>query len=51
MTITKPRIGIIGLGNIAQKVYLPFLAKETDWSLVGAYSPTEKKRNLWLVSH
>ncbi|MFD2044783.1 Gfo/Idh/MocA family protein [Ornithinibacillus salinisoli] len=38
------RIGIVGLGNIAQKAYLPILTKETDWSLVGAYSPTKEKR-------
>ena len=40
----KLRIGIVGLGNIAEKVYLPFLTKETTWSLIGAYSPTENKR-------
>jgi len=40
----KLKIGIVGLGNIAQKVYLPFLTKETDWNLVGAYSPTESRR-------
>jgi virulence factor len=44
MTMNKLRIGIVGLGNIAQKVYLPFLSKEMNWSLVGAYSPTENKR-------
>lgn len=38
------RIGIVGLGNISQKVYLPFLSREKDWSLIGAYSPTENKR-------
>jgi virulence factor len=38
------KIGIIGLGNIAQKVYLPFLSKESNWSLIGAYTPTELKR-------
>jgi len=40
----KLRIGIVGLGNIAQKVYLPFLTKETSWSLIGAYCPTQNKR-------
>ena len=40
----KLRIGIVGLGNIAQKVYLPFLTNETSWSLIGAYCPTQKKR-------
>lgn len=40
----KLKIGIVGLGNIAQKVYLPFLTKEVNWCLVGAYSPTESRR-------
>ena len=44
MKNNKLRIGLVGLGNIAQKVYLPFLSKEKDWSLVGAYSPTDNKR-------
>ncbi|SES93593.1 virulence factor [Oceanobacillus limi] len=40
----KPKIGIIGLGRIAQKAYLPILSQETDWSLVGAFSPNAEKR-------
>ncbi|MUK87710.1 gfo/Idh/MocA family oxidoreductase [Ornithinibacillus sp. L9] len=40
----KVRIGIVGLGSIAQKAYLPILTRETDWTLVGAYSPSEEKR-------
>lgn len=40
----KPRIGMIGLGNIAQKAYLPILTKETEWSFEGAYSPSKEKR-------
>lgn len=44
MENNKLRIGIIGLGDIAQKVYLPFLSKEKNWSIVGAFSPTESKR-------
>lgn len=40
----KLRIGMIGLGGIAQKVYLPFVSKEKEWCLVGAFSPTESKR-------
>ncbi|OEH91359.1 Gfo/Idh/MocA family protein [Bacillus solimangrovi] len=43
--MTKPRIGIVGLGDIAQKVYLPILTKEENWSLVGAFTPNVKKRN------
>ncbi|QDP39639.1 Gfo/Idh/MocA family protein [Radiobacillus deserti] len=40
-----PRIGIVGLGGIAQKAYLPTLTKETNWKLVGAFSPTKEKRD------
>ncbi|MBP1996090.1 Gfo/Idh/MocA family protein [Paenibacillus eucommiae] len=40
----KPRVGIVGLGDIAQKVYLPILSKEDNWSLVGAFTPNEAKR-------
>ncbi len=40
----KPRIGMVGLGNIAQKAYLPILTKETNWSFEGAYSPSKEKR-------
>ncbi|MBO9130676.1 Gfo/Idh/MocA family oxidoreductase [Bacillus sp. 165] len=40
----KPRIGMIGLGNIAQKAYLPILTKETDWTFTGAYTPNKEKR-------
>ncbi|MFF2289477.1 Gfo/Idh/MocA family protein [Peribacillus butanolivorans] len=39
----KPRIGMIGLGSIAQKAYLPILTKEMDWSFVGAFSPSKDK--------
>ncbi|OUB23733.1 virulence factor MviM [Bacillus thuringiensis serovar yunnanensis] len=42
----KPRIGMIGLGGIAQKAYLPIVTKETDWTFVGAFSPNETKRKL-----
>lgn len=42
--MSNVRIGIVGLGGIAQKVYLPFLSTENNWSLSGAYSPTESKR-------
>jgi len=40
----KPRIGMVGLGNIAQKAYLPILSKETNWSFEGAFSPSKDKR-------
>ncbi|WP_096272493.1 Gfo/Idh/MocA family protein [Paucisalibacillus globulus] len=40
----QPRIAMIGLGNIAQKAYLPILTKETNWQFVGAFSPNAEKR-------
>lgn len=40
----KPTIGVVGLGNIAQKAYLPILTKEENWSLAGAYSRSKIKR-------
>lgn len=40
----KPRIGMIGLGEIAQKAYLPILTQQTDWAFVGAFSPNKDKR-------
>lgn len=39
------RVGIVGLGGIAQKAYLPILTKETGWELAGAFSPTAEKRD------
>ncbi|KFM99991.1 gfo/Idh/MocA family oxidoreductase [Bacillus clarus] len=42
--MNKPRIGMIGLGSIAQKAYLPTLTKETDWTFVGAFTPNVDKR-------
>ncbi|UFU00404.1 Gfo/Idh/MocA family oxidoreductase [Radiobacillus kanasensis] len=43
--MNQPRIGIVGLGGIAQKAYLPTLTKETKWKLVGAFSPNKEKRD------
>ncbi|WP_134684260.1 Gfo/Idh/MocA family protein [Brevibacillus migulae] len=40
----KIKVGIVGLGGIAQKVYLPILTNEKAWTLIGAYSPTRSKR-------
>jgi virulence factor len=37
----KKRIGIIGLGDIAQKVYLPLLAKNEQVEIVGLMSRSE----------
>ncbi|PNM23907.1 gfo/Idh/MocA family oxidoreductase [Yersinia enterocolitica] len=39
----KLRIGIVGLGGIAQKAYLPILTQARDWQLVGAFSPNQIK--------
>lgn len=43
--MNKPKIGMIGLGSIAQKAYLPTLTKETNWNFVGAFTPNAEKRN------
>lgn len=37
------RIGMVGLGSIAQKAYLPVLSQETRWQLVGLFSPNQEK--------
>lgn len=37
------RIGIVGLGNIAQKAWLPVLAQTKNWQLAGAWSPSLDK--------
>jgi virulence factor len=37
------RVGIVGLGGIAQKVYLPLLARAEGWELCGAFSPDRDK--------
>lgn len=37
------RIGVVGLGGIAQKAWLPVLAQAADWQLVGAFSPNQAK--------
>lgn len=42
--MTKPRIGMVGLGGIAQKAYLPILSRAIDWDFVGAFSPNAEKR-------
>ncbi|WP_370295106.1 Gfo/Idh/MocA family protein [Rossellomorea marisflavi] len=41
----KLRIGMVGLGGIAQKAYLPLLSRETGWELAGIYTPDQRKRN------
>lgn len=39
----KLRVGVVGLGSIAQKAWLPVLGASTDWTLQGAWSPTREK--------
>ncbi|MBW7983337.1 Gfo/Idh/MocA family protein [Enterobacillus tribolii] len=41
--MTQPRIGIVGLGSIAQKAYLPVLSHAGRWQLRGAFSPGQQK--------
>ena len=40
----KVRIGLVGLGSICRKAYMPVLTREKDWTLSGCYSRTEEKR-------
>ncbi|MBP2631621.1 MAG: oxidoreductase, Gfo/Idh/MocA family [Firmicutes bacterium] len=42
--MSNVKIGIVGLGSLCQKVYLPYLSQEKNWSFIGAYSPNENKR-------
>ena len=37
------RVGMVGLGNIAQKAWLPVLANAQGWRLAGAFSPNQQK--------
>ena len=41
--MTKLRIGVVGLGGIAHKAWLPVLGAASDWTLAGAWSPTRAK--------
>lgn len=41
--MSKLRIGVVGLGGIAQKAYLPVLSQAADWQLVGGFSPNQHK--------
>lgn len=41
--MTKLRVGVVGLGGIAQKAWLPVLGASSDWTLQGAFSPTQAK--------
>lgn len=37
------KIGMVGLGSIAQKAWLPVLGRTESWQLVGAFSPNQQK--------
>nr|WP_024967712.1 Gfo/Idh/MocA family oxidoreductase [Pantoea sp. IMH] len=37
------RIGIVGLGSIAQKAWLPVVTRTGDWQIAGAFSPNQAK--------
>ncbi|WP_435929856.1 Gfo/Idh/MocA family protein [Dryocola sp. BD613] len=41
--MTKLKVGVVGLGGIAQKAWLPVLSAAGDWTLQGAFSPTREK--------
>lgn len=41
--MNKLRIGVVGLGGIAQKAWLPVLGASADWTLKGAFSPSREK--------
>ncbi|WP_034946344.1 Gfo/Idh/MocA family protein [Erwinia oleae] len=42
----KPRIGLVGLGGIAQKAWLPVITRSADWVLAGAFSPDQQKAKI-----
>jgi len=39
--MSKLRVGIVGLGGIAQKAWLPVLTASPDWQVAAAFSPTK----------
>ena len=41
--MTVLRIGIVGLGGIAQKAWLPVLTQTAGWQIAGAFSPNQQK--------
>lgn len=40
---TRLRIGVVGLGSIAQKAWLPVLGAAESWTLQAAWSPGKEK--------
>nr|BBH85697.1 virulence factor MviM [Thermosporothrix sp. COM3] len=43
--MNRLRIGMVGLGSIAQRVYLPLLTREQEWSFAGVFTPNVSKRH------
>ncbi|MDV5356089.1 Gfo/Idh/MocA family oxidoreductase [Enterobacter asburiae] len=41
--MTILRVGVVGLGGIAQRAWLPVLGAATEWTLAAAWSPTRDK--------
>lgn len=41
--VKKLRIGVVGLGGIAQKAWLPVLGASAGWTLQAAWSPSREK--------
>ena len=39
----KLRVGVVGLGGIAQKAWLPVLGAADGWTLQAAWSPGKEK--------
>src|SRR5471032_2715345 len=48
--MTKLRIGVVGLGGIAQKAYLPVLSHEENWTLVGGFSPNQQRPSQFVTA-
>ncbi len=49
--MTKLKIGVVGLGSIAQKAYLPILTKADRFEFIGAFTPNEEKRKRLCDEH
>lgn len=41
--MTALRVGIVGLGGIAQKAWLPVVTHTAGWQVAGAFSPNQQK--------
>lgn len=41
--VNQISIGMVGLGSIAQKAYLPVLSQATRWTFSGVFSPDQQK--------